>query len=81
MTILLAGEDTTANTLVWTLWLLHEHRDCRRTRVDEADAVLGDEDLPHRFDALRGLDHFEACINESMRLRPVAPLNSQEANP
>ncbi len=73
-TILLAGEDTTANTLAWTLWLLHEDRDCWLRLVDEADHVLGDQDMPRSFDALREFAWLAACVDESMRLRPVAPL-------
>lgn len=80
LTVLLAGEDTTANTLGWTLHLLHTHRDVRDELVEEVDAVLGDDRLPSRFDVARGFEAIEQCVEEAMRLRPVAPLLILEAN-
>lgn len=80
LTVLLAGEDTTANTLGWALWLLHTHRGDWQAVIDEVDAALGTEALPPRFDAARGLDRIEASVNEAMRLKPVAPLLFLEAN-
>jgi cytochrome P450 len=72
MTMLLAGEDTTANTLAWMIWLLHTHPECLRLARDEIDSVAGDRAgwTPERFAALR---YVEACANETMRLKPVAP--------
>ena len=72
MTMLLAGEDTTANTLAWAIWLLrHNPAALDRARA-EVDAVVGDpaEWTLERFARLRWL---EACANETMRLKPVAP--------
>lgn len=79
LTVLLAGEDTTANTLGWSIWLLHTHRDDWQALVDAVDAALGDATLPPSFDAARGLDRIEASVNEAMRLKPVAPLLFLEA--
>ena len=73
MTMLLAGEDTTANTLAWAIWLLASHpKSLARARA-EVDAELGPphEWTPERF---AGLSWLEACANETMRLKPVAPL-------
>jgi len=78
--VLLAGEDTTANTLGWTLHLLHSHRDAWQRLVSEVDAELGADDVPRRFDTARGLPAVEHCVNESMRLYPVAPLLLMECN-
>lgn len=80
LTVLLAGEDTTANTLGWAIWLLHEHPDDWRALVAEVDAALGDARLPPSFDAARGLASIEASVGEAMRLKPVAPLLFMEAN-
>lgn len=77
MTVLLAGEDTTANTLSWALYLLHRHRDAWDAMVADVDAALSDgvagDDIPRTFDTARGLDAIERCVSEAMRLRPVAP--------
>ena len=80
LTVLLAGEDTTANTLTWTLHLLHSHRDAWNDLVASVDSALGDDPVPGTFDIARGLDVIEDCVNESMRLKPVAPLALLENN-
>ncbi len=73
MTMLLAGEDTTANTLAWAIWLLATHPASLERARAEIDAVLGEPHdwTPERF---AGLHWLEACANETMRLKPVAPL-------
>src|SRR5262249_10346440 len=41
MTLFLAGHETTANALAWTLWRLALHGDARARAVQEVDRVLG----------------------------------------
>jgi cytochrome P450 len=79
-TILLAGEDTTANTLAWTLYLLHTHPEAWRAVVAEVDASLGANLVPDSIQASGEMTVIEDCSNESMRLRPVAPLTYVENN-
>ena len=74
LTVLLGGEDTTANTLGWALFLLHRDRAAWDKLVAEVDATVGEERVLREFDRTRGLDWLEACLHEAMRLRPVAPL-------
>jgi cytochrome P450 len=74
LTILVAGEDTTANSLAWTLYLLGRHPEAWHRLVDEVDAVLGAASLPGSLEQVRALPFAEACVNEAMRLHPVAPL-------
>ena len=69
LTMLLAGEDTTANTLAWMIYLLHGHPDPLRRAREE---VLG-KDL-HHYESMTALPFIDACINETMRLKPVAPI-------
>ncbi len=73
MTVLLAGEDTTANTLCWTLHLLSRDRAAWDALVREVDDAVGGDPLVTRFETIRGLDGIERAVRESMRLRPVAP--------
>jgi cytochrome P450 len=80
MTILLAGEDTTAHTLAWTIYLLHQHPNVFLRVREEADKVMGMDTVASSHEQLRQMDFIEACINESMRLRPVAPIIGGEAN-
>jgi cytochrome P450 len=79
MTMLIAGEDTTANTLAWTMHLLHLNPQAALMARKEVDEVLGADELPTSDEQLARLDVVEACTAESMRLHPVAPLIVVEA--
>jgi len=79
LTMLLAGEDTTANTLAWAIWLLDAHPQVAVRASNEVNAVLGGEPCPTRYEQLAQLDFLEACIQETMRLKPVAPIIVQQA--
>jgi cytochrome P450 len=70
MTLVLAGFETTANALTWTLYLLSKHPDAARRLEEEAVRVLAGgaatfEDLPR-------LEFTERVLQESMRLYPPA---------
>jgi cytochrome P450 len=73
-TLLLAGEDTTAHTLGWTVWLLASRPDVQARLADEARDVLGEEPFPADYPAVDRLTYAEAVLRESLRLRTVAPL-------
>jgi len=79
LTMLLAGEDTTANTLAWSLHLLHRHPAALRRAVDEARALGRTVDDLTQEDLGR-LDFVEGCLHETMRLKPVAPFMVLQAN-
>lgn len=77
MTLFLAGHETTAVTLTWTLYLLARHPEAQRRLADEVAAVLADrqptlEDLPQ-------LAYCQQVIKESMRLYPAVYFTSREA--
>lgn len=69
LTMLLAGEDTTANTLAWMIYLLQRHPEALRRARDEVSG----KDL-EKYEDLAALPYIDACINETMRLKPVAPI-------
>ncbi len=72
LTMLLAGEDTTANTLAWMIYLLHRHPETlARARAEVLDE-FGDQGELGR-EGLGRLEYVEACAHETMRLKPVAP--------
>jgi len=71
---LLAGEDTTANTLAWIIHLLTQNPGVQRHLQTEADEVLGNSPLWDALDQARSLRFTDAVANEGMRLKPVAPL-------
>ncbi|MED0678184.1 cytochrome P450 [Aneurinibacillus thermoaerophilus] len=70
MTIFIAGHETTANTLSWTLYLLAQHPEAEQKLWSEIEQVLGGRkvtvhDLPK-------LKYAENIIWETLRLYPAA---------
>ena len=78
LTMLLAGEDTTANTIAWMIHLLWEHPQALAQATEEVRRVCGRTALP-TLEMVEQLDYVEACCHETMRLKPVAPLMPQQA--
>ncbi|WP_212824655.1 cytochrome P450 [Catellatospora sp. TT07R-123] len=68
VTLLLAGHETTASTLSWTLYLIDEHPEVRERLRDEAVAVLGDR--RPEFEDLHKLRYTSMVVEEVMRLYP-----------
>ncbi len=68
ITLLLAGHETTANALAWTLFLLAQHPDVEDELCAEVDAVLNGR-APSIAD-LRRLPFAEMVLHESLRLYP-----------
>jgi cytochrome P450 len=69
ITMVFAGEDTTANTIAWLLHLLAQNPQAAARLAQEADCAPSLEEMPY----------LEACVQEAMRLKPVAPLMGAEA--
>ena len=80
ITILLAGEDTTAHTLTWLLYLIAGHPEVQHKMQQEADAVLGAETTPPDISTIEKLNYIEAVAHETLRLKSVAPLMFMEPN-
>jgi len=78
--LLLAGSETAANALGWTLYLLATHPEWGARAREEVDATVGARD-PEASD-LAGLHVVRAVLQEGMRLYPpVAVLARQPAAP
>ena len=73
LTMLLAGEDTTANTLAWMIHLLWRTPRALTRAIDEVRRMVNDVSSP-TFDELEQLSYVDACAHETMRLKPVAPI-------
>jgi cytochrome P450/nitrite reductase/ring-hydroxylating ferredoxin subunit len=80
MTMLLAGEDTTANSVAWAVHLLCDAPSEVAELQDELDAALGEAPVPPDLERANRLDRASAVAQEAMRLLPVAPLNFLNAN-
>jgi cytochrome P450 len=76
--MLVAGEDTTANTLTWLLEFLHLHPAAMARARDEVARVVPDLERVTLADIAQ-LRFVDACIQETLRLRPVAPLLPSQA--
>jgi cytochrome P450/nitrite reductase/ring-hydroxylating ferredoxin subunit len=80
MTMLLAGEDTTAYTLAWVVHhLCDSPRGVAALRA-EIDSVLGSSAVPEDIETANRLTYAGAVAHETMRLRPVAPIQFNETN-
>ncbi len=77
MTFILAGHETTANALVWTLMLLSRHPEARERMLAEVDSVLGGR--TPTADDVELLPWTHAVIQEAMRLYPPAWILEREA--
>jgi cytochrome P450 len=79
LTMLLAGEDTTANTLAWMIHLLWRNPQALQRAQDEVRRLAND---PAAFtpESMAQLDYLEACAHETMRLKPVAPFLPLQAS-
>jgi cytochrome P450/nitrite reductase/ring-hydroxylating ferredoxin subunit len=77
---LLAGEDTTALTLSWAAHELCDAPEAVSALRAEADEILAGSATPPDFEAAGRLQVAAAVANETMRLRPVAPLLFLETN-
>lgn len=77
VTMFVAGHETTANTLVWTLYLLAEDAQVFDKVRAEVRSVLGTRSAT--ADDVAKLPYTEAVLKESMRLYPPAYLLGREA--
>lgn len=73
LTMLLAGEDTTAHTIAWIFYFMHTHPLVQSKMQEEADLVLGSERMLTSYDNVQKLRYIEAVAYEAMRLKPVSP--------
>jgi cytochrome P450 len=77
-TMLLAGEDTTSNTLAWMLYLMQRNPAAMREAQQEVMRIAPDA-RAFTIEQMDALDYLEACAQEAMRLKPVAPFLPLEA--
>ena len=72
--MLLAGEDTTANTMAWMMHFMIEHPEAQARMRTEAAHVVGNAGMLSQLQDAERLNYIEALAHETMRLKPVAPV-------
>ena len=71
--MIIAGTDTSAQTVNWFLLLMANHPEVQAKVHEELDRVVGRDALPTVDDRTR-LPYVFACLAESMRYRTIGPL-------
>lgn len=69
VTLLVAGHETTANALAWTLTHVLARPDVQSRLCAELADVVGD--APVTYDHLDGLAYLDATVSEAQRINPV----------
>ncbi|KAI3342751.1 cytochrome P450 [Ustulina deusta] len=72
--VLLAGRDTTAATLSWTIYELGRHPEVVQKLRDEIIKTVGRNRTP-TYDNLKNMKYLQYVVNETLRLYPVVPFN------
>ncbi|KAF8905836.1 cytochrome P450 [Gymnopilus junonius] len=79
LNILLAGRDTTTNSITFATYMLAEHPDVfERLRQEVLDKV-GETRRP-TFEDMKDMKYLRAVINETLRLYPAVPFNIRSTN-
>ncbi len=77
LTLFLAGHETTASSLGFTLWLLANHKDIADKAREEVDRVIGKDgvaDGAGMVAAVMRMPYLDAIFSEQMRLLPPIAL-------
>lgn len=72
MTLFVAGHETQARTLAWTLFLLEQHPHVLAELVEENTSVL--RGAPPSADDVSNMPLLDRVVKESMRILPAAPV-------
>ncbi|KRT83100.1 cytochrome P450, partial [Oryctes borbonicus] len=72
-TFLLAGYETTGNTLSWALFLLGNNPEAQEKAFEEARRVLNGRDILTSYEEVNELKYIDCVVKESLRLYPILP--------
>ncbi|KAI0498028.1 hypothetical protein KFK09_021269 [Dendrobium nobile] len=74
VSLLLAGTDTSSNTIEWAMCLLLNSSEKLTKARKEIDEKLGNDRLLEEFDLITYITYLHCIIKETLRLYPVVPL-------
>ena len=78
MTLLLAGEDTTAHSLSWAMYFISQDKGLQSKLHAASTDAFGSSPLCPTFEDVKKLDLFEFVTQETSRFKPVVPLTYLE---
>ncbi|KAI8069987.1 cytochrome P450 [Gongronella butleri] len=79
---IIAGRDTTAQALSWTLYELCLHPEIEKKLVEEIIANVPEgleQDPPALYEAIKDMKYAHAVLYETLRLHPSVPVNQKQA--
>jgi cytochrome P450 len=74
MTLLLAGEDTTAHSLSWAMYFISQDKGLQSKLHAASTDAFGSSPLCPTFEDVKKLDLFEFVTQETSRFKPVVPV-------
>lgn len=74
LNVLLAGRDTTANTITYAIYMLAEHHNVLERLRKEILETVGDSRRP-TYEDIKDMKYLRAVVNETLRLYPAVPFN------
>ncbi|KAK7445176.1 Protein kinase alk2 [Stygiomarasmius scandens] len=77
MNLAVAGRDTTASILTFTVYMLSQHPDILRRLREEILIKIGSSRRP-TYDDFRDMKYLRAVLNETLRLYPPVPFNMRQ---
>ncbi len=73
---MIAGRDTTAELLTWTVYMLSKHPEVEAAVLAEIQTVVGDQ--PLTMDVIQNLRYLKCVLQEVLRLFPPGMITSQQ---
>ncbi|KAJ3254663.1 Protein kinase alk2 [Boothiomyces macroporosus] len=78
ISFILAGRDSTAQALSWTLYCLSKNPHAKECLLKEIKDILGDKEIPD-YEQVRKMKYANAVFKETLRLYPSVPREGKVA--